>query len=137
MTEIANNLREALASLNRLLVKANGLPLPELASELRDTLKTLDTTLHSADQLLQHTDQALTPELGKAIADTRQAMQAAQGLLAGDSPTQQELRRSLREISRAAESLHDLTDLLQRRAAPLLGSTPSPPAKDDPATARP
>jgi paraquat-inducible protein B len=40
--------------------------------------------------------------------------------LASDAPLQQDLRTSLRDLSRAAQSLRELTDLLERQPESLI-----------------
>jgi paraquat-inducible protein B len=126
---IAADLRGTLQSLDTLLGKLGRLPLDELSAGLRTTLGTLDASLHSADQLLRRFDQTLAPDLAAAVAETRRTMTSANRLLDAESPTQQDLRQSLQELTRAARSLRELADLMQRRPEVLLqGKPPDNPA---------
>ena len=130
---IAADLRGTLKSLDALLGKLGRLPLDELSAGLRTTLGTLDASLRSADQLLRQFDQTLAPDLAAAIAETRRTMTSANRLLDAESPTQQDLRQTLQELTRAARSLRELADLMQRRPEVLLQGKPP----DNPAAGRP
>jgi len=123
--ELATDMRAALKSLRALLDKAGQLPLSDLTAELRGTLASLDLALRRADQVLRQFDETLAPGLGAAISETRQTMKAANELLTSDAPAQQDLRNALQELGRAAQSMRELTDLLQRRPDVLLRGRPT------------
>ena len=110
----------SLKSLNSVLAKVDKMPLDEVASDLRGTLKTLDASLRSAEKVMRQVDQDLAPGLNATITETRQTMKAANQLLTADAPTQQDLRTTLRELTRTAQSLRELADVLQRRPEALL-----------------
>jgi paraquat-inducible protein B len=117
---LAQDLRGAVGQLQRVLEKVDRLPLDSLAGDLRGTLAALDGTLRRFDK-------DLAPAFGATLTDAQQTLQTTRQVLANDSATQQELRGSLREMARAAQSLRELTDLLQRRPESLLrGRTPDP-----------
>ena len=75
--------------------------------------------------MLRQFDETLAPGLGAAISETRQTMKAANELLTSDAPAQQDLRNALQELGRAAQSMRELTDLLQRRPDALLRGRPA------------
>jgi paraquat-inducible protein B len=117
---LAQDLRGAVGKLQLVLEKVDRLPLESLAGDLRGTLATLDSTLRRFDK-------DLAPAFGATLTEAQQTLQTTRQVLANDSATQQELRGSLRELARAAQSLRELTDLLQRRPESLLrGRTPDP-----------
>lgn len=123
--ELATDMRAALKSLRALLDKTGQLPLSDLTAELRGTLASLDQALRRADQVLRQFDETLAPGLGAAISETRQTMKAASDLLTSDAPAQQDLRQALQDLGRAAQSMRELTDLLQRRPDVLLRGRPA------------
>lgn len=118
--QIAADLQGSLKSLNSVLAKVDKVPLEEVATDLRGTLKTLDASLRSAEKVMRQVDQDLAPGLNATITETRQTMKAANQLLTADAPTQQDLRTTLRELTRTAQSLRELADVLQRRPEALL-----------------
>ena len=123
--QIAADLQSSLKSLSGVLAKVDKVPLDEVAEELRTSLKTLDSSLRTADKLLRQVDQELAPGLGAAVTETRQTLKSANQLLAADAPTQQDLRITLRELTRTAQSLRELADVLQRRPEALLRGKPA------------
>lgn len=99
--DIARDLRRSMASLDRMLASSNTLVRRvdrELAPQMRDTLESARATLRSADKALGAADRALS----------------------NDSPLQDDLRGTLREVSRAAEQVRSLTDYLERHPESLI-----------------
>lgn len=124
---VPGSLEDLQATLTSIVKRIDSVPFDRIAEELRATLRTLDTTLRSAEQLTRRLDgevAGIAPELKAAIAETRQTMRSAGQLLASDAPTQQDLREALRELSRAAQSLRELTDYVQRRPESVLRGKP-------------
>lgn len=124
---VPGSLEDLQATLTSIVKRIDSVPFDRIAEELRATLKTLDGTLRSAEQLTRRLDgevAGIAPELKAAIAETRQTMRSAGQLLASDAPTQQELREALRELARAAVSLRELTDYAQRRPESFLRGKP-------------
>jgi len=122
------SLEDLQASITNIAKRIESLPLDELVSEVRRTMKGLETTLASSDRLIQRLDSQvdqIAPELRATIGEARQTMKSAGQLLSDDSPTPQALRESLRELGRAAQSLRELTDYLQRRPESLLRGKPA------------
>lgn len=122
------SLEDLQASITNIAKRIESLPLDELVGEVRRTMKGLETTLASTDKLIQRLDSQvdqIAPELRATIGEARQTMKSAGQLLSDDSPTPQALRESLRELGRAAQSLRELTDYLQRRPESLLRGKPA------------
>jgi len=89
---------------------------PELAPTLHDVQQTLQRT----DRLISHVDQDVVPELATTLHDARQTFDRANAVLASDSPTQTELRDTLREVARAAIAVRNLADMLEQQPQALL-----------------
>lgn len=127
---ISGSLEDLQATLTSIAKRIENVPFDEIAADLRTALQSLDRTLKNTDGLIGRLDGQLgelVPELKAAIADTRRTMKSADNLLASDTPTQQELRETLREVSRAAQSMRELTDYVQRRPESLLRGKPGEP----------
>jgi len=91
---------------------------------LRGTLESLNRTLANVGLLATNVDRDVTPELKQAIADMRQAVVAVDRNLAESAPLKQDVREALREISRAAESLRNLTEYLEQHPEALIRGKP-------------
>jgi paraquat-inducible protein B len=104
--------------------KLSKVPFDEIGADLQKSLKTLDRTLNSAEQLTQHLNNDVAPEVTAAMKDVRKTLDAAQKTLSEDAPLQQDLRQTLEQVSRAAGSLRILTDYLERHPESLIRGKP-------------
>lgn len=114
-------------SLMKIVHKLEKVPLEQLAGDARTTVQTLDTTLKSADKLLQNLDANVVPEAKLLLQDVRTTLDGANKALhevkqtmASDAPLQTDLRDTLRELGRAAQSLRLLGDYLERNPEALI-----------------
>ena len=98
---IVDTLRHTLQDVDRLVVRVDKELTPELTATLRGARKTLE----NADQTLGKIDQTLT---------------TTDRLLSSDAPLQLELRETLREVGKAAATVRNLADLLDRQPEALL-----------------
>lgn len=115
------------SSLIQIARKLERMPLEELAADARKTMQTLDATLAGVDRLLQGLDDSMLPEArqlmtqtGKTMEEFRLTLGAARQTLAADAPLQHDLREALRELGRAAQSLRNLGEYLERHPEALL-----------------
>ncbi|MFH1028860.1 MAG: MlaD family protein, partial [Pseudomonadota bacterium] len=121
------SLVELQATLMRIVNKLEKLPLDELVGDVRQTVQTLDATLKDADKLVRRVDKDILPEIGmtleearKTLDEGRKTLGAAKQTLSADGPLQQDLRVTLRELARTAQSLRVLTDYLERHPESLI-----------------
>lgn len=117
---IPGNFEELQVSLGRILKNLESVPFADIATDLRATLKTLDQSLKGVDKLVENLDKHVAPELTATLKDLHGTLRNAEKVLAADSPLQQDVRDTLREVSRAAQSLRTLTDMLDRQPEALL-----------------
>ncbi len=111
-----------------IVAKLDKLPLEAISADVTKVLASIDQTLKSADKAVNRIDADVTPGLKTTIEEIRRVIASSEGvlksanatLLAGDAPAQLELRDALREITRAARSLRNLTDYLERHPEALL-----------------
>jgi paraquat-inducible protein B len=123
---IAGSMEQFQTMIMQIVQKLEKVPLEELAGDARKTIQALDETLKSADRLFRNVD-AVVPEAGKMLTDVRTTLDEARKTLgnakqtlAADAPLQQELRETLREMGRAAQSLRLLGDYLERHPESLI-----------------
>ena len=91
-----------------------------LQNQLQGLMETLQKTLERSDRLLASITDNVVPELTTTLRDARKTLHRADSVLASDSPTQLELRDTLREVGRAAAAVRDLAELLERQPESLL-----------------
>ena len=121
---VPNSLDEIQSQVQEIASKLNKVPYEQIATDLRTTLATLNKTLSSAEVAARNIDTTVTPELAAAMKDVRKTVNTAERTLAEDSPLQQDMRQTLRELTRAAGSLRILTDYLERHPESLVRGKP-------------
>ncbi len=114
-------------SLMKVVQRLEKVPFDELANDTGKTVRSLDASLKSADKLLKSIDGSLVPEARKVLEETRSTLQNANRTIAelkqgvaADSGLQLDLRDTMRELGRAAQSLRTLGDYLERNPEALL-----------------
>jgi paraquat-inducible protein B len=112
-----NELQETFA---QILKKIDKLPLDKIAAEVQQALQSLDATIKSADKLIQRVDSTIMPEARTTLEEARKTLGTARQTLSADAPLQHDLRETLREVARAAQSLRGLTDYLERHPEALI-----------------
>jgi len=117
---IKGNFEELQVSLANILKNLEKVQFDAIATDLQQTLKTVDNSLKGIDKLVDNLDKNTGPELTQALKEFRATLSKAEKVLADDSPLQQDVRDTLREVSRAAQSLRALTDMLDRQPEALL-----------------
>ena len=118
---VPSTLPDVEAKLNSILAKLDKLPLEAIGNDLRDDLQALHQTLGNATDLLNHASTELSPELKKTLQD------ADRTLVGPNAPVQQDLRDALQELARAANSLSDMNDYLERHPESLIRGKSKPP----------
>ncbi len=114
-------------SLMKIVAKLEKMPLEQLAGDAQTTIKSLDTTLKSADKLLKNIDKNIVPEARLLMEDTRKTLDGANKALnevkqtiSSEGSLQVDLRETLRELGKAAQSLRLLGDYLERNPEALI-----------------
>jgi len=111
---------ELQTSVANVMKKVEQIPFNEIAGELRTTMKTLDGTLREVNGLVTQLGTEIAPDLREALKEARATLDRAQQVLAQDSPVQGDLRTTLRDVSRAAQSMRNLADYLERHPEAIL-----------------
>jgi paraquat-inducible protein B len=111
---------ELQATLMNISKKLGDMPIGQISADLRTALQSLNRTLVGTEQMVKRMDKEITPVAKFALDDARRLLNTTEQALASDSPLQQDLRTSLRDLSRAAQSLRELTELLERQPESLI-----------------
>ncbi|WP_432719670.1 MlaD family protein [Jeongeupia wiesaeckerbachi] len=107
-----------------ILKKVDSIPFDGISQDLRKALQNLDSTITRTNKLVDRLDGDVAEEAAKTLAQARATLATAQQTLAESSPLQQNMGNTLKEVSRAAESLRSLTDYLERHPESLLRGKP-------------
>ncbi|MBL8393920.1 MAG: MCE family protein [Candidatus Accumulibacter sp.] len=115
------------AKLTSILGKLDRLPIDAIGEDLKQSLATLAGILKEVDKLVKRWEGELTPELTAVLGEARRSFAAAERTLdsanrsvAPDSALMEEMRGTLAEVKRAAQSLRVLTDYLERHPEALI-----------------
>ena len=92
----------------------------QIGNDIRQSLQALNRTLDSANQLVKRLDMDIVPTARTTMEDVRKTLKAAERSIGSDAPIQQDLRETLRELNRTAQSLRTLTNYLERHPESLL-----------------
>ncbi|MGC3964450.1 MAG: MlaD family protein [Rhodocyclaceae bacterium] len=117
---VQGDLQELQTSLSSIARKLDQIPFQDIVNDLRRAINSLNDVLKSADSTLHNVNNDMLPAIKGTVEDARKTLDHANGLLSQDSPTQTELRDTLREVSRSAASLRTLTDYLDRHPEALI-----------------
>jgi paraquat-inducible protein B len=136
---IGTDLTKALATLNGTLQEASRMLArvdADVMPELKTTLAAVQRTLTTVDGVLKDGVTGTLGQVNATLEEVRRPLATADAvlkntdatLLGQSAPVQQELREALQEITRAARSLRDLMDYLERHPDSLLrGKTEGKP----------
>ena len=117
---LAGGFGELQESIQNIASKLEKVPFEQVAQDLRKALQSLDATLKKADALIGQLSSDVAPELRATLEQARKTLGGAEKALGSDSPLQGDLRETLLEVTKAAESVRALTDYLERHPESLL-----------------
>jgi paraquat-inducible protein B len=121
---VASSLEELQSQVQSIATRMNKMPFEQIGTDLLTALASLNKTLASTEQLASTLNNDVSPEIMATMQDARKTMNSAQQTLQRDAPLQQDLRQTLQEVTRAASSLRQLTDYLERHPESLLRGKP-------------
>ncbi len=114
------------AQVTQIADKLTKFPLDEIGQDLRKTMANMNTTIDSTNKLVQQMDGKVAPAMQATLDDARKTMQSTQTILASDAPLQQDVRRAMQQMTRAAASLQLMSDYIEQHPESLIrGKAPS------------
>jgi paraquat-inducible protein B len=111
---VQGTMTEVQETLHQLARRLEKVPLDQIGSDLRQTLRTLNRALESADKLVKGLDTDVSPAARTVLDDAHRTLNSANHMLASDAPLQSDMRETLREFSRAGRALRTLAEVLER-----------------------
>ena len=113
------------AQISQIADKLTKFPLVEIGQDMRKTLGNMNNAINSTNQLVQQLDGKVAPELQSTLNDVRGTLRSTQSILSSDAPMQQDVRRALQQMTRAAASLQLMSDYIEQHPESLIrGKTP-------------
>jgi paraquat-inducible protein B len=117
---VPGGLQELEQTVANIAKKIDKMPLEQIGTDLHQTLRSLDGTLHTINAMVKRVDTDITPMARQALTESQQMFKTTEQALAADAPLQQDLREALRGLSRASQSLRQLGDYLERHPEAIL-----------------
>jgi paraquat-inducible protein B len=108
------------AQVSKIADKLAKFPLNEIGQDLRKTMATMNTAIDSTNKLVKQMDGKVAPAMQATLDDARKTMQSTQSVLASDAPLQQDVRRAMQQMTRAAASLQLMSDYIEQHPESLI-----------------
>ncbi len=112
---------------NNILKQIEQMPLQQIGTDLRATIRSLDATLVTYRRLGEGVDAELVPRLNTALDQLQHSMQGLTSTLGPDSALNYNARKLAEELPAVLRSLRSLLDTLERDPQALLLGTEAPP----------
>lgn len=107
--------------------KLSKFPLNEIGSDVRKTLNSLNSTINSTEKLVNQLDGKVAPDLQLTLNEVRKTLRSSESVLSMDSPMQQDVRRAVQQMTRAATSIQLMADYIEQHPESLIrGKKPEP-----------
>ncbi len=85
----------------------------------------MNTAIESTDKLVKQLDGKVAPGLQATLEDVRKTVRSSESILSSDAPLQQDVRKALQQMTRAAASLQLMADYIEQHPESIIrGKTP-------------
>jgi paraquat-inducible protein B len=108
------------AQVSQIADKLTKFPLNEIAQDVRTTLASMNNAINSTDKLVKQMDSKVAPAMQATLDDARKTMKSTETILASDAPLQQDVRRAMQQMTRAAASLQQMSDYIEQHPESLI-----------------
>lgn len=107
-------------SLSNIAANLEKVPFDKIAADLRSSMAALQASLKNADVVMGKLSNEVAPDIRATLESARKTLGTAEQTLSSDSPVGGDLRSALEEVRRAADSVRQLTDYLERHPESLI-----------------
>lgn len=115
--QIGEDLHALLKTANTAIAQ---IPVQSLSENMQATMKTANATMTSINSMANTVNTQTTPAITAALEQLRATLADLEHSLGSDSPTNYQLRQTMRDMSQAVRSLRSLSDSLDRQPESLL-----------------
>lgn len=113
------------AQVSQIADKLTKFPLVEIGQDVRKTLANMNAAIESSDKLVKQLDGKIAPSMQATLDDARRTLKSSETILASDAPMQQDIRRALQQMTRAAASIQLMADYIEQHPESLIrGKSP-------------
>lgn len=113
------------AQVSQIADKLTKFPLVEIGQDIRKTFANINATIDSTDKLVKQLDSKVAPDMQATLEEARKMMRSSESILSSDAPLQQDVRRAIQQMTRAAASLQLMADYIEQHPESIIrGKTP-------------
>ncbi|MDG3443972.1 intermembrane transport protein PqiB [Nitrospirillum amazonense] len=117
---VPGDLEELYQKVQEIVAKLDKIPFDAIGENARKALASVDGATRHIDELVQHADHDVLPEIRDSLKQMEQTLAATQASVAPDAPLQQDTRQALKGVMDATRSLKALSDSLERHPESLV-----------------
>ncbi|MBB6254571.1 intermembrane transport protein PqiB [Nitrospirillum iridis] len=117
---VPGDLEALYEQVQQIVSKLNKIPFDAIGENARKALASVDSATRHIDDLVQHADHDVLPEIRDSLKQMEQTLAATQASVAPDAPLQQDTRQALKGVMDATRSLKALSDSLERHPESLV-----------------
>lgn len=108
------------AQVSQIADKLTKFPLVEIGQDVRKTLANMNGTIETTDKLVKQLNGNIAPTMQATLDDVRKTLKSSESILSSDAPMQQDVRRALQQMTRAAASLQLMSDYIEQHPESLI-----------------
>jgi len=107
-------------SVTSILKKIDRMPLNDIGLQTRNTLASLNETTQNLNKFMERLNKEIAPEAQGSLSELKKTLSELKEALEPNSPLQRDLRKTLKETTRSAQTIRDLADTLEAEPESLI-----------------
>ncbi|MEY4684427.1 MAG: hypothetical protein RLZ25_886 [Pseudomonadota bacterium] len=107
-------------SVTSILKKIDRMPLDDIGLQTRNTLASLNATTQNLNKFMERLNKDIAPEAQGSLSELKKTLAELKEALEPNSPLQRDLRKTLKETTRSAQTIRDLADTLEAEPESLI-----------------
>lgn len=107
-------------SVTSILKKIDRMPLNDIGLQTRNTLASLNETTQNLNKFMDRLNKEIAPEAQGSLSELKKTLTELKEALEPNSPLQRDLRKTLKETTRSAQTIRDLADTLEAEPESLI-----------------
>jgi paraquat-inducible protein B len=107
-------------SVTSILKKIDRMPLNDIGLQTRNSLTALNETTQNLNKFIERLNKDIAPEAQGSLSELKKTLAELKEALEPNSPLQRDLRKTLKETTRSAQTIRDLADTLEAEPESLI-----------------